>query len=352
MSGSSQRVTLKNIADKCGYTVNTVSRALRNDTRLPADTLSKIQSAANELGYVRNVLASSLRSGKSRIIAAIVDDIQNPYYSSIISHLNLRLKKAGYSLMLLSNQVSPELTEKYIEEELGQEMIDVAIAHAADGIVFFPFLTNRHMVRHMVQNHVPFVQIGREIRDLQADTVRCDDYAGGFLAGTEFVRLGHRRFLYIAGSQNISSQEDRQNGFIDAIAGSGISKQNIRIITSEDMLRSMAEKSVTELLRPIDYTAIFSFNDHMAYPVIHYLRASGYRIPEDISIIGFDNIHNDVPYALPLSSIANLPDCHFEDNVTELLLSRIKDPSLPARSVIFPVMLFDGGTHGPCKDAQ
>ena len=93
MIQKNQRITLKDIADECNCSVNTVSRALRNDKHLSAETTAKIQSTANRLGYVRNVLASSLRSGKSHIIAAIVDNIQNPYYSSIVGYLDLKLKE-------------------------------------------------------------------------------------------------------------------------------------------------------------------------------------------------------------------------------------------------------------------
>ncbi len=349
MPQKKQRITLKDIANECGYSVNTVSRALRNDTRLPAGTLSKIQEAADRLGYVRNALASSLRSGKSHIIAAIVDNIQNPYYSSIVSHLDLRLREAGYSLMILSSQVSQKLAGKQVSNTLGQEMINVAISHRVDGIVFFPYTTFSELAQHIEENHIPFVQIGREICGLEADVVRCDDYAGGRLAGNELVKLGHRRFLYIAGEPFISSQTDRQKGFIDAVTESGIPAQNIRIVSPGDMMRAMQENSVMKLLTPIDYTAVFSFNDYMAYPVIHHLQEAGFCIPEDISIIGFDNLNQYIPYASPLSSIANPPDFSFSDIVTDLLLSRIEDPSLPARPRISPVMLYDHKTHGPCK---
>lgn len=350
MSLSNKRVTLKNIADECGYSVNTVSRALRNDTKLPAETLNKIQSTASKLGYVRNILASSLRSGKSHIIAVIVDNIQNPYYSTIISHLDIKLKEAGYSLMILSNQVSQELSLDHVSAELGQEMVDVAIAHAVDGILLFPYVNHSNIAAHIMRNHIPFVQIGREIPGLEADLVRCDDYAGGYLAGSEFVKRGHSRFLYISGEDEISSQIDRQRGFIDAITGSGIPIENIRIITSADMLRSIFQKNIMELLTPIDFTAVFSFNDYMAYPVINCLHLANYRIPEDISVIGFDYIHQDVPYALPLTSIANPPEYSFVNTIAELLLSRIEDPSLAPRTEIFPVMLYDEGTLGACKN--
>lgn len=342
-----KRVTLKNIADECGYSVNTVSRALRDDTRLPAETLAKIQATARNLGYIRNNLASSLRSGKTHTIAVIADEIQNPYYSSIISQLDLKLKEAGYNLLILCTQAADEPGMGNVNERLGREMINVAISHSVDGILCFPYASDSHMADPIMQNHIPFVLIGRELSGLETDVVRCDDYAGGYLAGQELFRLGHRKYLYISGPSRNTSQCDREKGFFDALTVSGISRENIRIISFENIRRSIKENNITELLTPIDYTAIFSFNDHMAYPVISCLLSENFRIPEDISIIGFDHIRYDVPYALPLTSIAHQNCYNFADSIVELLLSRIENPELPPRAKILPITIYDEGTIGP-----
>lgn len=339
-----KRVTLKNIADECGYSVNTVSRALRNDTRLPAETIAKIQTAAHDLGYVRNNLASSLRSGKTHTIAVIADEILNPYYSSIISQLDLRLKEAGYNLLTLCSQVLEDPGTEEENERIGREMINVAVSHAVDGVLCFPYASDSRMATPVIQNHIPLVLIGRELSGLQTDVVRCDDYAGGYLAGKELFRLGHRKFLYIAGPMRNTSQYNREKGFTDALAQSGIPLENIRIVPFYDIRHSIKQNNIMDLLQPIDYTAIFSFNDHMAYPVISCLRAGNYRIPEDISVIGFDHIRYDVPYALPLTSISHQSGYNIADSIVELLLSRIENPDLPPRAKILPVTLYDEGT--------
>lgn len=341
-----KRVTLKNIADECGYSVNTVSRALRDDTRLPAETLAKIQSTARNLGYIRNSLASSLRSGKTHTIAVIADEIRNPYYSSLISQLDLKLKEAGYHLLTLCTQVIDDPGMEAVNERLSREMINVAISHSVDGILCFPYASDSHMADPIIQNHIPLILIGRELSGLSTDVVRCDDYAGGYLAGQELFRRGHRKYLYLSGPSRNTSQCDREKGFFDFLTGAGIPRENIRIVPIRDIRRSIKENNITELLTPIDYTAIFSFNDHMAYPVISCLQSLNFRIPKDISIIGFDHIRYDVPYALPLTSIAHQDRYNFADSIVELLLSRIENPDLPPRSKILPVTIYDEGTIG------
>lgn len=339
-----KRITLKNIADECGYSVNTVSRALRNDTRLPAETLAKIQTAANDLGYIRNSLASSLRSGKTHTIAVIADEILNPYYSSIISQLDLKLKEAGYNLLTLCTQVLEAPGMEAENERMAREMINVAISHAVDGILCFPYASDSHMADPIIQNHIPLVLIGRELSGLATDVVRCDDYDGGYLAGKELFRLGHRKYLYIAGPVRNTSQRGREKGFLDALTESGIPRENIRTVPFYDIRLSIKKNNIMDLLKPVDYTAIFSFNDHMAYPVISCLQSENYRIPEDISVIGFDHIRYDVPYALPLTSISHQAGYNFADSIVDLLLSRIENPGLPPRAKILPVVIYDEGT--------
>ena len=100
-----KRITLKDISEQCGYSVNTVSRALRDDPRLPEATISRIKQVADELGYMKNVIASSMRSGHTNLIAVIVDDIQNPHYSDIISQISIKLRKYGYHTLILASYI-------------------------------------------------------------------------------------------------------------------------------------------------------------------------------------------------------------------------------------------------------
>lgn len=335
MKTTKRRVTLKTIADECGYSINTVSRALRNDTRLPAETISKIQNAANELGYIRNSLASSLRSGKSNIIAVIVEEIQNQHYAVLISQLDLRLREYGYHVMILCAQ---------FEKDANTNVLDVAISHFVDGILFFPYTVSRHIAEVINKSNIPLVLIDREITGVPTDIVRCDDFQGGYLAGKEFLKLGHRRFLYLAGPLNNGAQPKRQGGFLRALEEEGLTTKDMRIISSVDMLRCIRENTVKDFIFPVDYTAIFSFNDQMAYYVSNCLREEGYRIPEDVSIIGFDYIRQSIPYLMPLSSISCQKGESVAEKAVQLLLSRIADPSLPPRTEILPITIYDEGT--------
>lgn len=345
-----KRVTLKNIADECGYSVNTVSRALRNDTRLSEETLTKIQTTANSLGYIRNSLASSLRSGKTHTIAVIADEILNPWYSAIISQLDIRLKEAGYRLLTLCTQVLDDPGMEAENEKRVMEMINMAVSYSVDGLFCFPYSSDSHIAEPVLQNNIPLVLIGRELTGLSVDVVRYDDYAGGYLAGKKLLDLGHRKYLYIAGPVRNTSQCDREKGFLDALKSGGISEKDVRVVPFHAISRAIKENTVTDMIKPFDYTAIFSFNDHLTYPIISCLQSENLRIPEDISVIGFDHIRYDVTYALPLTSISHEVGYNIADCAVELLLNRIGNPGLPPTSRILPVTIYDEGTVGSvCK---
>lgn len=341
MNQRRNRITLKDIARQCGCSVNTVSRALRNDTRLSDATLSSIKQTAQDMGYIRNGLASSLRSGKSHLIAVIVDDIQNQHYSTVINQMNSYLADAGYDMMILCTQA---------DEVTCLHMINVAISHAVDGILFFPYTDNPYMANLIWENQIPFVLIDRGITDVSADLVRFDDYAGGCLAGTHLLNLGHRKFLYIAGPAGNGAQIERERGFADTLVHAGIPLTDIRILSAEDTIAAIANDSLMKLLSPIDYTAIFSFNDLMAYPVMDRLRMDGYSIPGEISVIGFDYIRQAVPYLLPLCSVSHKPEYNIAETAVRLLLERIKKPSASPKIQVLPVTVYEkDSTTGPAK---
>ena len=331
------RVTQSDISKACGYTVNTVSRALRGDPRLPEETRRKIQAAARDMGYIRNSLASSLRSGHSQTVAVIVNDVHNMHFCNMLNRMDHALREAGYNMMILCMQLN---------EALGEELIHTAISQGVAGILFFPYYNNRSHADYMRKNGIPFVLLDRRIRGVAADCVRCDDEQGGYLAGRHLIGLGHRRFLFLSGVSRSSSQLDRLEGFYRALEGAGLLKDAVRVVPGEAVEEALSRCSMERLLRPLDYTAVVSFRDEISYAVLNSLGSLRLSVPGDVSIISFDCLRQDIPYLPELTSIYAA-----EGNVAELgvrlLLERIANPEMPARQEILPVKVFDGGTTAP-----
>ena len=331
---SVNRITLRDVAEACGYTVNTVSRALRGDPKLPESTCEKIRQAAMRMGYIRNSLASTLRSGKSGNVAVIVNDVHNLHFCRMLSIMDSELRKGGYNIMVMCMGLN---------EELGEELIQSAISQSVEGILYFPYLNNRRHIEIMRKNRMPFVLLDRRIHDITADNVRCDDRQGGYLAGCHLAALGHKRYLFLSGEDRSSSQIDRLDGFMQAMHEYRISRECLRIVPGDRVETALAESRLKELLFPVDYTAIVSFRDEVSYPVMLELSGMGLEIPRDLSIVSFDHLRGDIPYLPKLTSVFADGE-NVASNGIRLLMKRIANPDLPPELIVLPVRLFDEGT--------
>lgn len=328
------RVTLKDIAEQCGYTANTVSRALRNDKKLPENTRLTIQHLAREMGYVPNSSARALRYGSSHTIAVIINDITNPYYSNMLSQIDQLLKGKNYHPMILCS---------HLDEDLASTMIQLAISQQVDGILFFPFNNAQH-IRELHASGIPFVMMDRWIPNVEADIARIDDYAAGYTMVRHLLSQGHRRLLYMAGPFVNSSQVDRQNGITEALQTAGLNlHDHLRILPWDSMPASPSPADVFDLLQPLDYTAILAFNDVLAYQAMTAFLSRGMRVPEDISVVGIDHIRWHNTYLPPLTSIA-VDGQSVAEAAIDLLFSRIDDPGLPFRHHVLPIRLHEDGT--------
>lgn len=328
------RVTLKDIAGQCGYTANTVSRALRDDTRLPETTRKAIQRLAKEMCYVPNNSARALRYGSSHTVAVIVNDINNPYYSNMLSQIDQLLKEKNYRTMILCTQ---------LDEKLASAMIQLAVSQMVDGILFFPFNNAEH-IRELHASGIPFVLMDRWIPNVEADIARIDDYLGGYTLARHFLGLGHRRLLYLAGPFVNSTQIDRQSGIMKALEEAGLDPVNhLRVLPWDSIPSDPEPAGIIELLKPFDYTGILAFNDVLAYHCLNALHTAGLRVPDDISLAGFDHIRWRNTYLPPLTSIA-ADGQGVAKTAVEMLFSRMDAPDIAFQHLILPVKIHLDGT--------
>ncbi len=291
-----QIVTLKDIAAATGYSVNTVSHALRGKQDIPEVTRSKIRQTAEEMGYINNHLASSLRLGYTRTIAVILGDITNPHFAIMAKEIEVHAREAGYFSFLLNTDENEEIERRAIEMALNQNV---------DGIIICPAQHSRSNIEYLQNIGIPFIQIGRYFPDMDADYVICNDEAGGFQAADYLLQKGHRRILMLAGPDYISSAKERLAGFRRAFA-----ERNLPL--DERLIRSVPVISggVDSVLQPvmdaeIDFTAVFAFSDLLAMDAWVFLKERGCRIPDDYSIVGFDNIHSKMSIPSRLTTISS-----------------------------------------------
>ena len=287
-------VTLKDIAAKTGYSVNTVSRALRDKDDIAAPTREMIQKTAQEMGHVSNTLAASLRLGYTNTIAVILGDISNPHFSIMMKEIEGYAWKAGYTSILFNTNENEELELAAIQSALNKNV---------DGIIICPAQKTPDNLTYLKESGVPFVLIGR--RDEAYSYVVCNDELGGYQATKELLSAGHRDILLLHGATYISSARERLEGYCRAFREAGV-PVNERLIRQVPVVSDGCEAVLTDLENEgQEYAAIFAFSDMLAWEAWCCLLKRGKMVPEDCSIIGFDHIESRLKLPLGLTSVSS-----------------------------------------------
>ena len=265
-----RRVTLKDIAEKTGFTVNTVSQALRGSPKLREETKAAIRAAAKELGYVHNALAGSLRSGSSRTIAIIVGDTSNLRFSIQLHAFELAFRTLGYQVIVMN-------TDETAQYEL--DAVKNAVRSSVDGVLLCPCQKSRAAIDLLESCRTPYVLFGRCYDDLPA--VIWDDERGGYLAGQQLAQAGCRHILML----NVPE----------------LTPHLLRTAPGGADLEPALDRYLDRYGCP---DGIFAFSDLLALDAACCLQGRGIRIPQDVRLIGFDDILSHIRLPFPLSSVS------------------------------------------------
>ena len=326
MARAKDRVTLQDIAKATGYTVNTVSRALKNKEDISRETCEKIRLVAQEMGYVRNYIASSLRSGRTKTLAMIVGSILNPFYAILCGMIQQEAVRLGYGVMILCSNDDPEAETRLVE---------MALSRQVDGVLITPCSFESPALSLLRSSGIPFVLLSRFLEGEMDDCVICDDDRGGYLAGRHLIERGHGHLAMFSFHHVVYSSRKRFEGFQRACLEAGIPEGKIHYAEferEEDVrlrLKSWLDGGVTGL---------FAFCDVEAWSILTQMEQWGLTAKRNIDIVGFDNILRYVTFMKPICSI----DPHLEEEArvaVDLIRRRIHDPALPPQQITLPVSL-------------
>lgn len=335
-----RRAKLTDIAAKTGYTVGTISKALQNREGISPKTRENIIRAAREVGYIANAQAGGLRSGSSKTVAIIVSDIANPLFAIEIKQCVQALEANGYRAIVMD-------TEERADRE--EQAIISALSKNVDGVLVCPTQKSKESIQLLQKNGMPFVLLGRRFQDLDADYIVCDDEKGGYLAGKHLAELGHRRILLITADPCISSSLERLRGFERAMRECGI-EIDPRLILQSDATGQEAGCMVCRAMDDgLNFTAVFSFSDYIAWEIIYSLNQRGVRIPQDLSVMGFDDVQSHMRFPPPLTTV-HFPKRMISNLSVELLLRRIRgDAGDTVHTVLDTYLVPRETTAAPCE---
>ncbi len=285
-------ITLKDIAEELNVSVNTVSRALRDMPDIGQETTSLVKETALRLGYRKNLAASCLKTAKSMMLGIVVPDICNPVFSYMYKGIEKACNETNYTLMLGNSNGDPVK-----ESAILQNMLD----HGVDGIFLVPGMKDGQVLEQLKNAGIPYVILQRRFPGIEANIVQSSDYEGGQLAAKHLYELGHRKFLYISAPMYISSARERYDGFVTYLARQGVPASAIEVLECDStrnggyeaakkwLQQTKSQQEYRTERRDLSATAIFCFSDYMAYGVYAAIAEAKLRVPEDISVIGYDN---------------------------------------------------------------
>jgi LacI family transcriptional regulator len=271
-------ITSHDVARLAGVSQPTVSRALRDDPRVSQATREKVKRAAQALNYVPSEAGRTLSTRATRRVGVIVTDMTNPFYPHVVAPLHDELERLGYRMMLL--------TERSDEAVAEEKLLDQSL----DGVVLATATTDSRLPALLERRGMPYVFLNR-------DTGRPGDFAsvvdnegGGRLVARELIRLGHRRIAGIFGAANTTTGRDRELGFRLALADGGIGLPDDRVVRGafEYETGYAALPALLEAAEPP--TAVFCGNDVVAIGVLNAALAAGVKVPDDLTVIGFDDL--------------------------------------------------------------
>ncbi len=329
---------MRDVAKTTGFSVNTVSRALNHKPDVNEETRKTIVEAATKMGYRPNKLARSLRSNKTHTIGVIVADIANPYFGALVKGVEKEARKRHYSVILLN-------TDEDYERE--SEAIQVVLEERVDGIIISPTQKETGTIKNLLQLGIPFVLFGRRFSDLETNYVVTDDVHGGFLATEHLISLGHRRIGMINGPIHISSAKERFQGYREALGRYGLKQEQSLVtagaVTMEDGYE-VAESLLNKNPRP---TAIFAFSDFVSFGVMKAIREVGLKVPEDISVVGYDDNQFASCSETPLTTI-HIPKEELGINAAKVLKEQFVD-NQPIKQVELSVDLIVRQSTSSCN---
>jgi LacI family transcriptional regulator len=330
---------VRDVAALAGVSPATVSNALNHPSKVSPSTLARIQSAIDELGYIRNDAARQLRAGTNRAIGMIVLDIANPFFTDVARGVEDVLIAEQRPLILGNSSQAAQRETNYLDLFEQQRM---------SGVLITPVGNVLDRLRRLRDRGTSVVIVDRMTRAQGFSSVAMDDVMGGRIATEHLVEIGRRRIAFIGGPANLTQISDRLSAARAVVEAHGAGE--ITFVETDSMNAEAGRIGAEQLLElPADKRpdAIFAANDLIALGVLQALTLAGVRVPDDIAIVGYDDIDFASSAAIPLTSVCQ-PAHLMGSTAATMLLDVIADPAASSvnRVTLTPELVVRRSTGG------
>lgn len=288
-------MNLKDIARIAGVSITTVSRVVNNkhEGHMGIETYNKVKKIIEETKYKPHVLASGLRSGSTKVIALIIPDSSNPYFSQLSKSIEDECFLNNYGTFICNTNLDTKRGKYYLEN---------LKRHNVAGMIICNYGFTEEDIE--IIKDFNFILLGEKINDVICDYIGIDDFKGGYIAAEYLIKLGHRKIILLMGDDKFKASKDRLEGFLKCMEDNNLAINPKYIIKSQATFFECYKNIVKLLENNFEFSAIFTFNDMMALGAIKALNEKEIKIPDKISVLGYDNIFIDELINPSLTTIA------------------------------------------------
>src|SRR3954451_3902533 len=322
--------TLRDVAEAAGVHAATASRALNPETRgmVNSDTARRVLRAAETLGYQPNPIARSLKTSKSGTVGVVLPDLTNPLFPPIVRGIEDVLGPAGFSALIVST-----------DNDSGRERSQVASLRSrqVEGLIVATALLEHDLLKQLHEQDVRMVLVNRRTEGLEGPSITPDDASGVELAVRHLAQLGHRRIVHLAGPQSTSTGVVRARAFPSAVRALGLDEDPALVSACRYWSEEDGARALREVLDAgTRFTAVVAGNDLIALGCYDVFAERGIRCPDDVSVVGFNNMPFLDKLAPPLTTVA-IPHHQIGVEAGRMLLEAIHEPDRPGRSILLPL---------------
>ena len=337
-------VGLKDVARHAGVSASTVSRVLTNSPLVNADTRDRVRQAMDALEYRPNRVARRLRgdTAQASLIGLVVPDIQNPFFAEVARGVERAAQESGY-MVFVGNSDEDEVVEaRYLE---------LMRAERVDGIILPASSDNAKAVTALARGGLPVVCVDRRLPRAALDTVVADNVEGAYAAVAHLLHIGHRRVGFIGGRPQLSTTQERLEGYRRALADRGIAIDDTLVRAGDSRASGGCAMTAELLALAHPPTALLVGNNLMTLGALETIHAAGLRIPDDVAVVGYDDMPWATAFNPPLTAVRQ-PGRELGRRAAELLLARIDDPSRSTTLVTLKPELVVRQSCGAGREAE
>jgi LacI family transcriptional regulator len=316
-------VGIKDVAKLAGVSIGTVSNVVNRPHVVAPATRNRVLSVIEELGYVRDESARQLRAGRSRVMGLLVLDLGNPFFVDVARGAEQAAHAEGLNIVTCNSGQRPDIEASYLAMFAEQRV---------RGVLLSPVTTSAEALQAFRRSRIPYVYVDRKAPAEEASSVSVDDVAGGGLAARHLLETGHRRIAFVNGPAILAQCRDREQGVRSALAGSTAELSVLEAIGLDvPSGRDAGARLLGMSPRP---TAVCCANDLLALGVLQAMVGAGVAVPDEMAIVGYDDIEFAGAAAVPLTSVRQ-PARRIGRTAAELLLAETSEAGVEHQAVVF-----------------